>query len=184
MTEASDEKIFQSIMDAIEARENIDINGGDDVDNTGVAIEPRLTRREVLKAVSTISKYIIDELDDPVSCKIEGLLWSFNQQLRLDESVRGHQFSSQPRGPSLPRIRTIVRFSAPALGSDRSTHSRSETPSSPPDTPHSSASYLSAMDSDEQRRRLSGASPNFFILRSQHSLASIQSTVTNEEANS
>ena len=108
MTEASDEKIFQSIMDAIEARENIDINGGDDVDNAGVAIEPRLTRHEVLKAVSTISKYINDELDDPVSCKIEGLLWSFNQQLHLDESVRGHQFSSQPRGPSLPGIRTIV----------------------------------------------------------------------------
>jgi hypothetical protein len=35
--------------------------------------------------VSTISKYI-DELDDPVSRKIEGLLWSFNRQLRLDES--------------------------------------------------------------------------------------------------
>jgi hypothetical protein len=50
-------------MDAIEARENIDTNGGDDVDD-GVAIEPQPTRREVLKAVSTISKYI-DELDDP-----------------------------------------------------------------------------------------------------------------------
>ena len=71
-------------MDAVKARENININGGDDVDN-GVAIEPRPTRREVLKATSTIRKYI-EELDDPVSRKIEGLLWSFNRQLRLDES--------------------------------------------------------------------------------------------------
>lgn len=83
-TEASDEEIFQSVMDAIEARTNIDINGRDDVDD-GVAIEPQPTRHEVLKAVSTISKYI-DELDDPVSRKIEGLLRSFNRQLRLDET--------------------------------------------------------------------------------------------------
>ena len=64
-------------MDAVKARENTDINGGDDVDN-GVAINPQPMRRKVLKATSTISKYIA-ELDDPVSCKIEGLLWSFNQ---------------------------------------------------------------------------------------------------------
>jgi hypothetical protein len=44
MTEASDEEIFQSVMDAIEARENININGGDDVDHdNGVTIEPRPT---------------------------------------------------------------------------------------------------------------------------------------------
>jgi len=41
----------------------------DDVDDE--LIEPRLTRCDVLKAVSTIKKYI-DELDDPVSCKILG----------------------------------------------------------------------------------------------------------------
>ena len=56
--------------DAIKVREIIDINGGDDVDD-GVAIEPQPTRHEVPKAVSTISKYI-DELDDPLSRKIEG----------------------------------------------------------------------------------------------------------------
>ena len=75
-TEASDEDIFQSIMDAVKARENVEINGGDDVDEV-VDTEPLPTRREVLKAVSTINKYI-DGLDDPVSRKIEGLLWSFN----------------------------------------------------------------------------------------------------------
>ena len=39
MEGASDEEIFQSVIDAIEARENI-VNNGDDMDN-GVAIEPR-----------------------------------------------------------------------------------------------------------------------------------------------
>ena len=53
--------------------------------DNGVAIEPRPTRREVLKAASTITKYI-EESDDPLSRKIEGLLWSFNRQLRLEES--------------------------------------------------------------------------------------------------
>ena len=75
-------------MDAVEAPENIDINGGGDVDNgPGVAIKPRPTQHKVLKAMSTISDYI-DELDDPVSRKIEELLWSFNQQLHLDESKK------------------------------------------------------------------------------------------------
>ena len=84
LTEASDEDIFQSVMDAIEAHEIIEINGGDDVDD-GVETEPQLTHREVLKAVSTINKYI-DGLDDPVSRKIEGLLQSFNWQLHLNET--------------------------------------------------------------------------------------------------
>ena len=83
LTEASDEEIFQSVMDAIEARKNIDINGGDDVGDR-VAIEPQPTWHKVLKAVSIINKYI-DQLDDPVSCKIEGLLQSFNRQLRLNK---------------------------------------------------------------------------------------------------
>ena len=63
-------------MDAVKARENIEINGGDDVDE-GVDTELLPTRCEVLKAVSTINKYI-DGLDDLDSRKIEGLLRSFN----------------------------------------------------------------------------------------------------------
>ena len=57
VTEVSDKDIFQSVMDAVEARENVGINGGDDVDD-GVETEPQPTRHEVLKAVSTINKYI------------------------------------------------------------------------------------------------------------------------------
>jgi len=42
LTEALDEEIFQSIMDAIEAHKDIDIDGGYDVDD-GFAIEPQPT---------------------------------------------------------------------------------------------------------------------------------------------
>jgi hypothetical protein len=59
-------------MDTVEARENIEINGGDDLDD-GVETEPQPTRREVIKAVSTINKYI-DDLDDPVSCKTSAVI--------------------------------------------------------------------------------------------------------------
>ena len=38
-TEASDEDIFQSVMDAVKACENVEINGGDDVDEV-VDTEP------------------------------------------------------------------------------------------------------------------------------------------------
>jgi hypothetical protein len=75
LTETSDDEIYQSVIDAIKARENLEINGGDDVDDE--IIEPRPMQRDVLKAVSTIRKYI-DESDDPVSRKIEELLGPFN----------------------------------------------------------------------------------------------------------
>ncbi|KAH9010800.1 hypothetical protein EDB85DRAFT_2047701 [Lactarius pseudohatsudake] len=35
MTEATDTDIYQAVMDAIEARENMEKNGGDDVDEDG-----------------------------------------------------------------------------------------------------------------------------------------------------
>jgi len=66
-----------------QSTENLEINGGDDVDDE--LIEPRPTRHDVLKAVSTIKKYI-DELDDPVSRKMEEILGPFNQQLHFEET--------------------------------------------------------------------------------------------------
>jgi len=68
----------------MEACENVEINGGDDVDDDG-SIKPLPTRLDVLKAVSTIGKYV-DDLNDPTACKIEALLGSFNWQLCLDEA--------------------------------------------------------------------------------------------------
>jgi hypothetical protein len=71
-------------MDSIKARENIDINGGDDVDDDTPA-EPRPTRREVLKALSTISKCTEDS-NDPIARKLDTLLGAFNRQHRLKET--------------------------------------------------------------------------------------------------
>lgn len=62
MTEMSDKEIYHAVMDAVKARENIETNGGDDLDNEAF-IEPRPTRREVLKAVLTIGKCIDDSSD-------------------------------------------------------------------------------------------------------------------------
>ena len=84
LTETSDEEIYQAVIDSISTRENIEINGGDDVDDDG-PVEPYPTRHEVLKAVSTIGKYTND-LNDPFAQKIEALLGSFTKQLRLEET--------------------------------------------------------------------------------------------------
>jgi hypothetical protein len=71
-------------MDSIKARENIDINGGDNVDDDS-PMEPCPTRHEVLKALSTIGK-CIEDLNDPIARKLDILLRTFNQQLHLKET--------------------------------------------------------------------------------------------------
>lgn len=85
MTEASDQEIYEAVMDAVKAREDIKINGGDDVDNLETLLETQPTCCEVLKAVSTIGMYV-GTMNDPLARKMETILGSFNRQLRLDES--------------------------------------------------------------------------------------------------
>lgn len=82
LTEASDKEIYQAVIDSIAARENIEINGGDDVDED-IPIEPRPTCRNVLKAVSTINSYIND-MNNPVARKFETILSSSRRQLCLE----------------------------------------------------------------------------------------------------
>ena len=53
-----------------------------------------------------------------------------------------------PRGLICPGFRTIVRYSVPDSDSPEPLCSWPWTPSSPPDTPHSISSFLSAMDND------------------------------------
>ena len=87
LTETSDKEIYQAVMDSIMARENIEINGGDDVngDDIDISIEPCPTYRDVLKAASAIGRYI-EDLNCPIARKIEALLGSFNRQLQLEET--------------------------------------------------------------------------------------------------
>ena len=83
LTETSDQEIYEAVIDAITACENLDISGSDDVGNG--PIEPCPTCRDVLKAVSIIEKYTSD-LNDPLARKIEALLGLFNRQLHLKEA--------------------------------------------------------------------------------------------------
>ena len=84
LTETSDVEIYEAVMDATEACKNMEVNGGDDR-NEDISAEPCPNRRDVLKAVSTIGKYL-DGLNDPIARKIETLLGSFNMQLHLEET--------------------------------------------------------------------------------------------------
>ncbi|KIK00854.1 hypothetical protein K443DRAFT_99636, partial [Laccaria amethystina LaAM-08-1] len=84
LTETSDEEIYQTVMDSIEAHENIKITGGEDV-NDDIVIKPCPTRCKVLKAVLTIGACIKDS-NDPNACKLEALLGLLNGQLCFDET--------------------------------------------------------------------------------------------------
>jgi len=89
LTEVSDKEIYQAVIDAIAARDNLDLNGHDDGDDgDGIeeaSLEPPPSWRDVAKAVATINRYI-EELNDPLARKVEALLGTFNQQLRLNEA--------------------------------------------------------------------------------------------------
>ena len=69
-----------TVTDACEAME---INGGD-VDKK-FPTEPELSWQDVLKVTSTPSKFI-EKMDDPIACKLEGLIYSLNMQLCLEET--------------------------------------------------------------------------------------------------
>ena len=84
MTEASNKDIYQAVMDAVKAHENLKKNGEDDVDDDG-PIKPCPSRQDVLKAVSTIVQYV-SELNNSLACKIEALLGSLVWLIRKDEA--------------------------------------------------------------------------------------------------
>ncbi|KIK05260.1 hypothetical protein K443DRAFT_91642 [Laccaria amethystina LaAM-08-1] len=85
-TETSDHKIYHADIDAVKAhgnaRDAMDINGGDEVDD--FVVEPPPTRHELLKALSRIREYV----DGSNARKIDGLLGSFTRQLHLEETHR------------------------------------------------------------------------------------------------
>ena len=82
LTEASDADIFQAVTEAFEARENLEINGGDDVDDDG-PIKPRPARSDILQATSMITDYLTTE-NDPLAREIENILGTFSRRLRVD----------------------------------------------------------------------------------------------------
>jgi hypothetical protein len=63
-------------------RNNLEINGGDDVDEDG-PVKPRLARSAILQASSMISDYLATE-NDPFAQEFEELLGTFSRRLHLD----------------------------------------------------------------------------------------------------
>ena len=84
LDEATDEEIFQAVVDTRKAQDELEITGGDDVDDDA-QIEVLPTRCEVLKAVSVISNYV-NTLNDPFARKLEAVLGSFRHDLHLESS--------------------------------------------------------------------------------------------------
>ena len=85
MEEASDKEICKAVIDLIAASQNIDSDDANE-DSDDIPIDPRPTRRDVLKAVSTISRYT-DGLNDPVARKFEANLSLFSRLLCLEETT-------------------------------------------------------------------------------------------------
>ncbi|KIJ26255.1 hypothetical protein M422DRAFT_192480 [Sphaerobolus stellatus SS14] len=83
MEESTDQDIYQAVINAIEARENAETNGGDDVD-IDVPVETRPTYREVIQAASLISRYL-GSVNSPSARQLEGSLDSFRCQLRSEQ---------------------------------------------------------------------------------------------------
>ncbi|KAI9428880.1 hypothetical protein H4582DRAFT_1828794 [Lactarius indigo] len=84
MAEASDKDIYQAVMDTIKACENIEKNGGDDVDDDS-PVKPHPSYHDVLKAMSTIIQYV-SEMDNSLARKIEALLGSLTRLIQKDEA--------------------------------------------------------------------------------------------------
>ena len=87
LTEASDKETYQAMIDAKEAHENLEINGGDDIDEV-VPIEPRPTWADVCKAISTISKYI-DDINSPLAREVEAVFVMIGLHVRYNWICRG-----------------------------------------------------------------------------------------------
>ena len=83
MGESTDE-IYQAVINAIDACENINENGGDDLDSDG-PVQAHPTSCKVLQAAVVINRYI-DKLDDPIAQKLEMTLGSLNHQLHLQQA--------------------------------------------------------------------------------------------------
>ncbi|KAF8811887.1 hypothetical protein BYT27DRAFT_7183490 [Phlegmacium glaucopus] len=85
-TESTDLDIYNAVMEAVEARRNFEINGGDDGDDDG-DIEPQPSRREVLQAASVISRYSA-YINHPIAREMEAILESFKRIIRLEEAQK------------------------------------------------------------------------------------------------
>lgn len=80
---ADETEIFKTVMEARAAREAMDTNGGDDVDEEPISETP--SPSDVQKAASTIAAYLLAS-EEPYARKLEGLLGQMRRDLRLNET--------------------------------------------------------------------------------------------------
>ncbi|KAF8240718.1 hypothetical protein L208DRAFT_1231660 [Tricholoma matsutake] len=83
--ETTDKEICQAVLDTQKAQKEGPINGGDNDINDEAPVKPCPICHEVLQAALVINKYI-DCVDDPIACKLEGILASFKHQMQLEMS--------------------------------------------------------------------------------------------------
>ena len=85
--DATDEEIYEVVMEAKRAREGLVVagTGSDDIDDGPV--EPAPTRTEAIGAVPLLRRYTKD-LDDPFARKFETMLSTFAQRTRAKEMAR------------------------------------------------------------------------------------------------
>jgi hypothetical protein len=79
----SEDEIFRSVQDMLEAEQMMEVNGGCDVDDDFVDEKP--TRKEALTAAFTLRNYVAD-INEPFARKLESILASFGHQTRLEEA--------------------------------------------------------------------------------------------------
>jgi hypothetical protein len=80
----SEEEIFKSVQDMLEAKQMMEVNGGDDVDEDIQVVQGKPTRKEALTAAFTLQQYIAD-INEPFARKLECILASFGCQTRLED---------------------------------------------------------------------------------------------------
>jgi sporulation-control protein spo0M len=87
MTETLDNEIYQAVMDSVETHKDLEINGADDKDDDDpIELELHPTQHDLLKAISTLSKFI-EDLDDPAARRLEALLGPFMRKFQFPETT-------------------------------------------------------------------------------------------------
>ncbi|KAF5390086.1 hypothetical protein D9757_003734 [Collybiopsis confluens] len=80
----TEQDIFQAVMDAREAEENLVIAGGDDGQDDDADTLPRPSHRDALQAALLLQRYT-QNMDDGYARNLEHILGSFGRATRLEE---------------------------------------------------------------------------------------------------
>ncbi|KAH0840367.1 hypothetical protein J3R83DRAFT_1390, partial [Lanmaoa asiatica] len=80
--DASDEDIYDAVMDAQAARESSKDDNDENDSDEHIELTP--TRKEALQAITVLRRFA-NEVDDSLARKVEGVLGSFGRMIRVHE---------------------------------------------------------------------------------------------------